>query len=256
MSASTFPTQGRPARQAGLSLVELMVALAIGSLLILGATDLYIKNKAHFQFQQGQLGNQENARFTLLLLDQQLARTGYRYLPQDSLQVAFPALASSNGCPAFTAGQTYQASSDGKGICLRYQGASDSTTEVAGSNGNQYDCLGAFVPRGTRVLTRISYVAGSTPADGTLTCTAQGASEQALIKGVSGFVLFALPGSSDDSQAVSYAALLATGASTRGGMSSDIASRWKTLSGATLSENTAYVYQIAQGSVMLRNLMP
>lgn len=247
-------THVSPGRQSGLSLIELMVALAIGSLLILGATQLYINNKAHFQFQQGQLSNQENARYALLLLDQQLARTGYRYLPQDSLESAFPALGSSNGCPAFSAGQTFQLTSDGNGICIRYQGASDETAQS--SSGNQYDCLGKFVSRGTGIFTRISYVAGSTPSSGTLTCKAQDGTEQTLISGVAGFVFSTLPSTHASSLSVGYAALLASGAVTRGGMSSDIASRWKTISGKPLSEDTAYAYQIAQGSVMLRNLMP
>ncbi|WP_160285838.1 PilW family protein [Pseudomonas knackmussii] len=249
-------THVSPGRQSGLSLIELMVALAIGSLLILGATQLYINNKAHFQFQQGQLSNQENARYALLLLDQQLARTGYRYLPQDALETAFPALASSNGCPAFSAGQTYQLTSDGNGICFRYQGSSDQKTATDGTTGNQYDCLGNFAPRGTSILSRISYVAGSTPGSGTLNCKAQDGTEQTLISGVAGFVFSTLPSTHASSLSVGYAALLASGAVTRGGMGSDIASRWKTISGKTLSEDTAYAYQIAQGSVMLRNLMP
>lgn len=251
-----MPVSATRSGEAGLSLVELMVALAIGSLLILGATQLYINNKAHFQFQQGQLSNQESARYTLLLLDQQLARTGYRYLPQDALETAFPALASSNGCPAFSAGQTYQLTSDGNGICFRYQGSSDEKQASEGASGDQYDCLGNFVPRGTSILSRISYVAGSTPGSGTLNCTAQGASEQPLLGGVAGFVFFTLPVRTANSLSVGYAALLATGAVARGGMNSDIASRWKTISGKALSEDTSYAYQIAQGSVMLRNLMP
>ncbi|MDF3931616.1 PilW family protein [Pseudomonas citronellolis] len=251
-----MPTPYR--RQRGLSLVELMVALVIGSLLILGATQLYLNNKAHFRFQQGQLVNQENGRYAFLLLDQQLARTGYRYLPQDSLESAFPSLGSSNGCPAFSAGQTFQLTSDGNGICLRYQGASDETTQSSGSTGvrDQYDCQGNFIPRGASILTRISYVAGSTPDTGSLTCSAQGATAQTLITGLAGFVFFPLPAKTEATLSASYAALLASGAVNRGGMASDVASRWKTFTGKTLSEDTSYAYQIAQGSVMFRNLMP
>lgn len=47
--------------QAGLSLVELMVALAISSVLILGITQIYIDNKRSYSFQQNQAENQEGA---------------------------------------------------------------------------------------------------------------------------------------------------------------------------------------------------
>ena len=49
--------------QRGLSLVELMVALLLGSVLIIGVTQLFLDQKRHAQFQFGQLANQGNARF-------------------------------------------------------------------------------------------------------------------------------------------------------------------------------------------------
>jgi len=69
------------ARQRGLSIVELMVALAISSFLILGITQLYINNKKTYLFQQSQEVNQENGRFALALLNQELAKAGYRRRP-------------------------------------------------------------------------------------------------------------------------------------------------------------------------------
>ena len=56
--------------QKGLSMVELLVALAISSFLILGISQIYIDNKRNYLFQQGQAGNQENSRFVLMLLQQ------------------------------------------------------------------------------------------------------------------------------------------------------------------------------------------
>ena len=53
--------------QAGLSLIELLIALAISSFLILGITQIYIDNKRSYNFQQSQAGNQENHRFLVMM---------------------------------------------------------------------------------------------------------------------------------------------------------------------------------------------
>ncbi len=44
----------RSRRQSGLSMIELLVALAISSFLILGITQIYLDNKRNYLFQQGQ----------------------------------------------------------------------------------------------------------------------------------------------------------------------------------------------------------
>ncbi len=52
-----------------------------------------------------------------------------------------------------------------------------------------------------------------------------------------------------------YAALLISSATLRDGVSSSVLDQWKSLSGKTRSSDQ-YLYQISQGSVALRNLMP
>ena len=64
-------------QQAGLSLIELMVAIVIGSLLLLGATSLLINNKRIYQTQD-QLGRmQENARFAVQRMFHDISMAGY-----------------------------------------------------------------------------------------------------------------------------------------------------------------------------------
>lgn len=64
-------------QQAGLSLIEIMVALVIGSLLLLGATSLLINNKRIYQTQD-QLGRmQENARFAVQRMFHDISMAGY-----------------------------------------------------------------------------------------------------------------------------------------------------------------------------------
>ena len=60
----------RPLRQRGLSLIELMVALLLSSFLIIGVTQIFITNKQNYTFQQNQIGNQENSRFSITVLQQ------------------------------------------------------------------------------------------------------------------------------------------------------------------------------------------
>ena len=81
----------RSRRQSGLSMIELLVALAISSFLILGITQIYLDNKRNYLFQQGQAGNQENGRFAMMFLDQQLAKVGFRRRADDPNEFAFPA---------------------------------------------------------------------------------------------------------------------------------------------------------------------
>lgn len=156
-------------RQAGISLVELMIALVISSFLILGVTTMFLNNKQAYTYQQNQSGNQENGRFALLLLNQELAKAGYRALAQDDFQIAFPAAPAGNGCPAFTTGQVVQRSTSGNGVCFRYQRYSTNTR----------DCLGQAVPANAVVTTRLEYDA----ATGSLACSAQGVTGQ-LVSGL------------------------------------------------------------------------
>ena len=240
----TYPI---PARQRGLSLIELMIAMLISTFMIIGATQVYIDNKRTYQFQQGQSSNQNLGRMIQLLLDKEVARTGFRAKPllNTSLSSAFPAISSSNGCPAFAAGETLLLSSDSTGVCYRYQGASD---------GADLDCLGNKISAGSNVLSRIAYASSTTAGIGSLTCSVGGVSTT-LVDGLADFVLFKLPGSSGAGQGMRYAALLISSATLRDGVSSSVLDQWKNLSGKTRSSDQ-YLYQISQGSVALRNLMP
>jgi type IV pilus assembly protein PilW len=233
--------------QAGLSLVELMIALVISTFLVLGATQVYIDNQRTYLFQQGQSSNQNLGRMIQLLLDQQLARVGFRASPlaNAGMGVAFPAIGSSNGCPAFAAGETVLPSSDSNGICYRYQGAADS---------GDLDCLGHKITASANVLSRISFVSSTTAGAGSLVCSVDGASVT-LVDGIADFVVFAVPASDGSSQAVRYAALLSTSTPLRDGIATTVLDQWKNLSGKTRASDQ-YLYQISQGSVALRNLMP
>ena len=58
-------SSGQHSHQLGFSLVELMIALALGLILILGITQIFIGTKQGFVVQQSAAAMQENARFLL-----------------------------------------------------------------------------------------------------------------------------------------------------------------------------------------------
>lgn len=116
-------------RQRGLSMVELLVALAISSFLVLGITQLYLAAKRNDLFRQGQAANLENSRFAVLILNELISKAGYRRSPEQSLHVAFPetSTAMSKHCESFAAGAVVTklktASNGETGFCIRYQPA-------------------------------------------------------------------------------------------------------------------------------------
>lgn len=64
-------------RQQGLSLVEILVAMAIGLLLMAGVIQIFMSNKATFRMQEGLGRMQENARFALDYMTRDIRQAGY-----------------------------------------------------------------------------------------------------------------------------------------------------------------------------------
>lgn len=160
-----------PRQHRGISLIELLIALALGSFLIIGVTQAFLNGRLHALSQSNQLGNQENSRFALMLLEQHLLKAGYRARAQDSRELVFPALAAANGCPAFESRQSIAPTTDGQGVCLRYQRRSN----------KELDCLGNQINVTAAIVTRI----GRNSSNNTLVCAAQGQPAQAFVTGIS-----------------------------------------------------------------------
>ena len=64
-------------RTAGLSLVELMVALALGAVLMAGAITLFVNNRATYEVTNDMARLQENARFALEVMTQDIRMAGH-----------------------------------------------------------------------------------------------------------------------------------------------------------------------------------
>lgn len=122
------------AKQMGISMIELLVAMLISSFLILGVTQVYLDNRSNTLFQQNQAGNIENARFSVLILEQELAKAGYRRSPDHSMEFAFPKIedgAPGAECGAMEAGQVTKYISATE-FCIRYQPAFTGATDCRG----------------------------------------------------------------------------------------------------------------------------
>ena len=269
----------RSRRQSGLSMIELLVALAISSFLILGLTQIYLDNKRNYLFQQGQAGNQENGRFAMMFLDQQLAKVGFRRRADDPNEFAFPAQQKTAYCEAFKAGSTLVPAvvkAGQSGFCYRYQPAP----------GEAYDCEGNSIttpsdPFATAqaITARVLFVPATADVPGSLACSAQTIKEkgQEIVSGLVDFKLeygvgptmagkrevesFVEQANIADRpvRALRYSALMASDKNLRQGDSKTL-DDWITLypsSKTSLQGNDKdRLYQIAKGSQTLRNLVP
>lgn len=251
--------------QRGLSLVELMVAMAISSFLILGVTQIYIDNKRNYLFQQGQSENQENGRYALMMLDQYLKKTGYRRRPDIAMEDAFPASPPESGC-TFTAGQTITRLSE-SAICIRYQPRDAAELDCQGNGLQNATKTAIALPYTTSPETIVQQIALN--ANGQLTCVRNGV-PATLLDGVAA-VRFDFgvgpatgrevtsftnePGAGEVIRTVRYSLLMK---SSQGGVSQGISSKayseWYGDEAEEPADGT--LYQIASSTSALRNLMP
>ncbi|WP_343576848.1 prepilin-type N-terminal cleavage/methylation domain-containing protein [Pseudomonas sp.] len=263
-----------PRYQGGLSLVELMIALALSSFLILGITQVYLDNQRTYLFQQGQLQNQENRRFVSLFLQQELSRAGYRRNPlTQDMEAAFSGASGGivKGC-SFAPGRAVQYLGR-SALCIRYQPRDKSDRDCLGNRASNAAELAEPYASTQFVVVEKIYLGSA----GDLRCaSAQG--DEALVDGLVDLVFQVavasavqprelaryIGGVPEDGQpvvGVGYKVLLrSSGRNLRDAVSKATAvADWKLLSGteaSAVSGDSGQLYQVSQGTVMLRNLMP
>lgn len=281
--------------QAGLSLVELMVALAISSFLILGVTQIYIDNKRSYLFQQNQSESIEGSRYILLVLQQELTKAGYRRRPDEQPEAAFPAAPGLAGCGSFSAGETIKRTAQDS-VCIRYQPRDHLERNCLGDTPATASLLevGPYTSAQEIIIERLWFEKESNSLMGSLKCTrvhtnlaGASLSDRTSSTGdlVAGLVdlrfEFGVGSSSDDRSisrytdgstgdpilAVRYTALMrSSNANQREAIDTDTAlKKWQDLTGlessdaklqALKTDDTGQLYHISQSTVMLRNLMP
>ncbi len=271
-------------QQAGLSLVELMIALVIGSFLILGATQLYLSSKQNQLFASSSAENLDGARYSTMVLDEELSKAGFRRAPDQNMTTAFPS-ASISDCKNFAAGSAIAPLSNGSsnGFCFRYQPATNDETSCSGQQVGVSRAPFSPSPSSELVYVIISFEEGDELQDGALRCTSiQGNSDpesDIIIDGVADFRVFMAEGDPTERRlqsaelklasaiganaivrAMGYEILLASGPNRRDGESKVFTEYLSGLDQARRTElqskDKRHVYQVATGGQAIRNLMP
>jgi type IV pilus assembly protein PilW len=275
-------------RQTGLSMIELLIALAISSFLILGITQIFIDNKRNHVFQQTQASNLENGRFASLILNDYLGKAGYRRSPSQLLETAFPQRSEDSDCLQFSAGSAITGLKTNTGFCIRYQPAVDRELDCQGEASDTFDDTKPFAepPGASMIVLAIKYVPGESNKlqEGSLRCKSLNATTPQyveLIKGVASLRLDFGVGKTDllekqistfitqkdwavsngAIRSVRYQMLLASRENQRDGDDSKILTDW--LANSTAAEKTIInandkkrIYQVVGSTQTLRNLMP
>lgn len=248
-------------RQRGLSLIELMVAMLIGLFLILGVTQIFINNQKSYLFQQGQVGNQENGRFALAILNQELSKAGYRSSPIKAFSAG-----SGQGC-TFAEGTSVIAVSS-TSLCIRYQAANKADANCLGAalaSADQDAIVTPYRQINPIVVEKIWFDASTS----SITCTS-GSTSQQLVTGVAAINIDYGSGPSDSKSVTSYSAsptgtvgsvrytllMKSPGtASVRDTTTTSAAlTEWKKRFG-TAPDDSNQIYQLVQGTTMIRNQM-
>lgn len=71
-------THPRAVRQTGLSLIELMIAITLSSLLMLGVVQIFLSSKSTYTSNQALSAIQESGRFAIELMARDIRNTGYK----------------------------------------------------------------------------------------------------------------------------------------------------------------------------------
>lgn len=129
-------------RSAGFSMVELLIAVTLGLVLLLGVTQVYQGYKQSYNQQEGMAELQETARFATQFLVRTVRQAGYRHSPTGTATDVFH---TNNAVSTLAVEGTEGAAGAPDTLVIRFQGSSD---------GLVVDCQGQAVS--SAVPTRIA----------------------------------------------------------------------------------------------------
>jgi len=140
MNVSIHNTSSSKTRQQGLSLIELMVALTIGLILMLGVGQIFLSNKASYNIQNGLGQLQENARFALNIMSQDIGMAGYDPVEDGTTVDAFNAANTlENQSANADLGFTVAAGTASDTVEINYTSATDCNGNASGGTAtNRY----------------------------------------------------------------------------------------------------------------------
>lgn len=187
-------------RHDGFTLIEVLIALAIGMALTLVVSLLFINSRRTYATTDDVSRMQENMRYTYQLLNRMVHLAGYKTSPNAKTDDIF------NGANPVLGG------TDGGGLVsdrftVRFQGSSDGNSGAA--DGTVVDCLGNAVPGGLTAANEFTIAAGTNGATA-LFCSVNGAAPVEVVPNVANMQI--LYGVDDDEDLVANRYVPLTGA--------------------------------------------
>lgn len=166
-------------RQAGLSLIELMISIVLGLLLVAGATQIFLSNTQAFRLQDSISGAQESGRLGLEIFLADLRRAGVDYAKDPTTNNRLYGVTGKNGSATTAALAGLLTNSDEVTISYR----------VPAEVGSISDCEGNVIASGGVVINRYFVKLDTNPAIPALFCSGNGGAGTALVRGVESFQL-------------------------------------------------------------------
>ncbi len=140
MSGRYLLCKGRRARQAGISMVELMVSLTISLILLLALYSIFMTTRLSQQSENGLAQMQEDQRMAMTIISQMIQSAGYySNRLSTSRENLFPASAQYSVPGQFITGSTGASASAPDTVGVRFQVGTDEN----GVNDGVVNCLGA-----------------------------------------------------------------------------------------------------------------
>ena len=205
----------KPTNQLGVTLIEMLIALALGIFLLAGILQVFVGSKQSFEVISAQSAMQETGRFSMVLVEKVARGAGYINLSAvtaaDFSSMMDNIASSENFFNEFNSGNGFVSSSivTGNNGCLgacsrKTDGGvnSDSfSVRMHGdSNGSLQDCQGNALPVAADTEVRMTYFLS---ANNELSCQVDNGAVAALVGGVEDFqVLYGVAGGAPSSYQV------------------------------------------------------
>jgi type IV pilus assembly protein PilW len=174
----------------GFSLIELMVALLIGAILILGIASIFTNASSNIRLQRGIASIQENGRIAMSRLTNDLSQAGSLYC--NTLDYAVPVRGTATGAVGVTPSKAVQIVSNATTAPSAgglFYGYPSRATVVSGFASSQYMVMGHECDAGacTPALTAVGSVFPALPAMGSAAGNRVPGADVVTVRRVSGF---------------------------------------------------------------------
>jgi type IV pilus assembly protein PilW len=143
------------ARQAGFTMVEMMIAMTLGLLLVVVIGQVFVTSKESYRTTEDLSRLQENARFAVTQLSRSIRMAGYMTNPLDTPAVVFPVATSQQAIVGTDGG-----GSVADQVTVRFQGSGAGTAD-----GTVLDCQGNAIRAGEMAAARFYLAPGANGAN-------------------------------------------------------------------------------------------